>query len=62
MKGVVLLKHLWSIYVIDRSRTAAYFDDKGGRLLRRHALNMRDVDGMAEEICELILQVGVQSD
>ena len=62
MKGVVLLKHLWSIYVIDRSRTAAYFDDRGARLLRRHPLNMRDVDGMAEEICELISQVGVQSD
>ena len=61
-QGVVLLKHIWSIYVIDKSRTCAYFDDNGTRLLRRHCLNLRDVDGMAEEMADAILRVGVQSD
>ena len=61
-QGVVLLKHIWSIYVIDRSRGVAYFDEQGTRLLTRHPLNTRDVDGMSEEMADLILKVGVQSD
>ena len=61
-EGLVLNKQIWKIYVIDRNRTVRYFDDLSNRLLKRHPLNMRDVDGMAEEMADAILRVGVQSD
>ena len=61
-EGLVLNKHIWKIYVIDRHRTCRYFDDQANRLLKRHPLNMRDVDGMAEEFADLIIKAGVQAD
>ena len=61
-EGLLLNKHVWKIYVVDRSRTVRYFDDMSNRLLKRHPLNVRDVDGMAEEFGDLFIKAGVQAD